>query len=140
MLKLISSKPIDILSDILIKFDTHSLKGFTGYVKIRLLSLYEVTCTKAICNTCQRNQPNIASRQPKVEDMVITAINALNEVNGPSTKSIINYIAANNNTDNIDKLSSQVKNCLVRGVKTKKFQRTSGRGASGNFKLIKKNP
>lgn len=134
--KIINSMPIELLNDILIKFDTHSQQGFTNYIKIRLLRLYNIICTKANCNTCHRQQqPNTAPVHRKVENMVTTAIMSLNEQNGSSCKSICQYIASNN-TVNIDQLNSQIKLCLVRGISNNKFKQISGNGISGKFKLV----
>ncbi len=42
-------------AEIVNKVYTHSLQGCAGYIKIKILQLYQETCTIADCYICSRN-------------------------------------------------------------------------------------
>ncbi len=47
----INNAPAEIVN----KVYTHSLQGFAGYIKTKILQLYQETCTIADCYICSRN-------------------------------------------------------------------------------------
>ncbi len=47
----INNAPLEIIE----KIDTHSLHGFAGYIKLRILQSYQDNCTIVDCYTCSRN-------------------------------------------------------------------------------------
>ncbi len=52
----IAGMPINnVPAEIVNKVYTHSLQGFAGYIKTKMLQLYEETCTLADCYMCSRN-------------------------------------------------------------------------------------
>lgn len=74
---------------------------------------------------------------PKYIDMIVAAIVSLKERNGSSRQAIIKYIKANYKVgDNSD---VHVKLALKRGVVAAVLLQPKGTGASGSFKVVKKN-
>jgi hypothetical protein len=47
----INSAPVEIID----KIDTHSLPGFAGYIKLKILQSYQENCTIVNCYICSRN-------------------------------------------------------------------------------------
>ncbi len=51
VLMTINNAPAQIVN----KVYTHSFQGFAGYIKTKILQLYQETCTIADCYICSRN-------------------------------------------------------------------------------------
>ena len=73
---------------------------------------------------------------PKYSEMIAAAIGALKERSGSSRQAIVKYIAANYKVG--DGAATHVKLALKRGVASGAFSQPKGTGASGSFKLVKK--
>ncbi len=73
---------------------------------------------------------------PKYIDMIIAAIGSLKERTGSSRIAIIKYIQANYKVN--DNSNTHVKLALKRGVASAVLIQVKGTGASGSFKLAKK--
>lgn len=85
----------------------------------------------------QKKKPAVKkapSSHPPYSEMIIQAITALKESKGSSRQSISKYIKSNYNIgDNSD---VYLKTQLKRMVESGKLIQTSGRGASGSFKIV----
>ena len=73
---------------------------------------------------------------PKYIDMITSAIVALKERNGSSRQAILKYINANYKVG--DGAATHVKLALKRGVASGALAQPKGTGASGSFKVVKK--
>ena len=75
---------------------------------------------------------------PKNIDMIKVAITALKERNRSSRQAIVKYIKANYKVG--DSADIHVKMALKRGVASGALAQPKGTGASGSFKVSKKEP
>ena len=76
------------------------------------------------------------AEHPKYIDMITAAITALKERNGSSRQAIAKYVKANYKVgDNSD---VHIKMALKRGVASGALSQPKGTGASGSFKVVKK--
>lgn len=83
-------------------------------------------------------KPKAPADHPKYNEMISAAIVALKERNGSSRQAIAKYIKAHYKVgENFD---VHVKMALKRGVTSGALIQTKGSGASGSFKLAKKEP
>ena len=83
-------------------------------------------------------KPKAPAEHPKYNEMISAAIAALKERNGSSRQAIAKYIKAHYKVgENFD---VHVKMALKRGVTNGSLIQTKGSGASGSFKLAKKEP
>ena len=73
---------------------------------------------------------------PKYIDMIVAAIVALKERSGSSRQAIVKYITANYKVG--DNVAVHVKQALKRGVTSGVLAQPKGTGASGSFKVVKK--
>lgn len=81
-------------------------------------------------------KPAKPAEHPKYSDMIAAAIAALKERSGSSRQAIAKYVKANYKVgDNSD---VHIKQALKRGVTSGAFIQVKGTGASGSFKLAKK--
>ena len=80
--------------------------------------------------------PKKPAEHPKYIDMIAAAIVALKERNGSSRQAIKKYIDANYKVG--DNSGNYVKLALKRGVTSGALLQTKGAGASGSFKVAKK--
>ena len=76
------------------------------------------------------------AEHPKYIDMITTAITTLKERNGSSRQAILKYVVANNKVG--DSANTHVKMTLKRAVATGALVQVKGTGASGSFKVAKK--
>lgn len=76
------------------------------------------------------------ANHPTYLEMATAAIVALKERSGSSRQGILKYIQANYKVG--ENANVHVKQCLKRGVANGKLVQTKGTGASGSFKLAKK--
>lgn len=80
--------------------------------------------------------PKKPAEHPKYIEMIIAAITALKERNGSSRQAIAKYIKGNYKVaDNCD---THIKQALKRGVSSGALAQPKGTGASGSFKVVKK--
>jgi hypothetical protein len=79
-------------------------------------------------------KPRIKPVQRRTSAMVVNAIKSLNERGGSSLRAIKKYIAANYEVD-IEHLSAFIKEYLKTAVAAGELVQTTGKGASGSFKL-----
>lgn len=80
--------------------------------------------------------PKKPAEHPKYIDMITAAITALKERTGSSRQAIAKYIKANYKVgDNAD---VHLKMALKRGVASGALAQPKGTGASGSFKVVKK--
>ena len=80
--------------------------------------------------------PKKPAEHPKYIEMIIAAITALKERNGSSRQAIAKYIKGNYKVaDNCD---THIKQALKRGVTSGALAQPKGTGASGSFKVVKK--
>lgn len=75
---------------------------------------------------------------PKYSEMIAAAIVALKERNGSSRQAISKYIKANYKV--LDGADVHIKMALKRGVASGALLQPKGTGASGSFKVAKKEP
>lgn len=81
-------------------------------------------------------KPKVPADHPKYNEMICAAIAALKERSGSSRQAIAKYIKAHYKVgENFD---VHVKMALKRGVTNGSLIQTKGSGASGSFKLAKK--
>ena len=80
--------------------------------------------------------PKKPAEHPKYIEMVVAAITALKERSGSSRQAILKYIQANYKVK--DNAAIHLKGALKRGVTTGALVQAKGAGASGSFKLPKK--
>lgn len=80
--------------------------------------------------------PKKPAEHPKYIDMIVAAITALKERNGSSRQAILKYIQANYKVG--DGASTHLKMALKRGVTSGALSQPKGTGASGSFKVVKK--
>lgn len=73
---------------------------------------------------------------PKYSEMVVAAIGALKERSGSSRQAILKYISANYKVS--DSAGTHLKLALKRGVASALLVQVKGTGASGSFKVAKK--
>lgn len=73
---------------------------------------------------------------PKYLDMIVAAITALKERSGSSRQAIYKYIQANYKVS--ESSGTHLKQALKRGVTTATLVQAKGTGASGSFKVAKK--
>ena len=76
------------------------------------------------------------AEHPKYSVMVAEAIGALKERTGSSRQAIVKYISANYKVG--DGAATHVKQALKRGVTAGVLSQPKGTGASGSFKVVKK--
>ena len=79
-------------------------------------------------------KPGIKPVQRRTSEMVANAIKSLNEPNGSSLRAIKKYIAANYAVDT-EQLSPFLKDYLKTAVAAGELVQTTGKGASGSFRL-----
>ena len=80
--------------------------------------------------------PKKPADHPKYIDMIVAAITALKERTGSSRQAIVKYIKANYKVG--DGSDTHVKLALKRGVTSGTLSQPKGTGASGSFKVVKK--
>ena len=80
--------------------------------------------------------PKKPAEHPKYIDMIKAAITALKERTGSSRQAIVKYIKANYKV--VDNCDVHVKLALKRGVTAGVLSQPKGTGASGSFKVVKK--
>ena len=80
--------------------------------------------------------PKKQADHPKYIEMIVAAVLALKERNGSSRQAIIKYIKANYKVGETS--DTHVKLALKRGVTSGTLSQTKGTGASGSFKVVKK--
>ena len=80
--------------------------------------------------------PKKPAEHPKYADMIVAAINALKERNGSSRQAITKYIKGNYKVG--DGADVHVKMALKRAVASGLLSQPKGTGASGSFKVVKK--
>lgn len=83
-----------------------------------------------------KKKPTKPADHPKYIDMIVAAIAALKERSGSSRQAIIKYIKANYKVG--ENVGTHVKLALKRGVTSGTLSQPKGTGASGSFKLVKK--
>ncbi len=83
-----------------------------------------------------KKSANKPADHPKYTDMIVAAINSLNEKTGSSRQAILKYIKANYKVG--EAADVHVKLALKRGVVSGAIQQVKGTGASGSFKVQKK--
>ena len=80
--------------------------------------------------------PKKPAEHPKYIDMIKAAITALKERTGSSRQAIVKYIKTNYKV--VDNCDVHVKLALKRGVTAGVLSQPKGTGASGSFKVVKK--
>ena len=80
--------------------------------------------------------PAKPASHPKYIDMAVAAITALAEKKGSSRQAILKYVSANYKVG--DNVGTQLKLALKRGVTSGTLTQVKGVGASGSFKVAKK--
>ena len=80
--------------------------------------------------------PKKPAEHPKYIEMVVAAITALKERTGSSRQAIAKYIKANYKVG--DNPNPHLKQALRKGVASGVLSQPKGNGASGSFKLVKK--
>jgi len=84
----------------------------------------------------KKSAPKKPADHPKYIEMIVAAITSLKERSGSSRQAIVKYIKANYKVgDNAD---VHIKMALKRGVASGTLLQPKGTGASGSFKVIKK--
>lgn len=81
-------------------------------------------------------KPRAPASHPPYNEMVVAAITALKERNGSSRQKIIKYIRDHYTVS--EGFETHVKLALKRGVTKGTLSQTKGTGASGSFKVVKK--
>ena len=81
-------------------------------------------------------KPKKPADHPKYADMIRAAIASLKERGGSSRQAIVKYISANYKVG--DGFENHVKLSIKRLVAKKELNQVKGTGASGSFKLVKK--
>ena len=81
-------------------------------------------------------KPRPPASHPPYNEMVVAAITALKERNGSSRQKIIKYIRDHYTVS--EGFETHVKLALKRGVTKGTLSQTKGTGASGSFKVVKK--
>ena len=85
----------------------------------------------------QKKAAKKPASHPPCSEMIAAALGALKERGGSSAQKIRAYIAANYKVD-IAKLKTFINRALKSGVAKGTLVQTSGKGASGKFKLAEK--
>ena len=80
--------------------------------------------------------PKKPAEHPKYIEMIVAAITALKERTGSSRQAIVKYISANYKVG--DNANTHIKLALKRGVTSGVLVQPKGTGASGSFKVVKK--
>ena len=80
--------------------------------------------------------PKKPADHPKYSEMIAAAIGGLKERTGSSRQAITKYIQANYKVS--DSANTHIKLALKKGVASGAFSQPKGTGASGSFKLVKK--
>jgi len=83
-----------------------------------------------------KKAPAKPASHPKYIDMAVAAITALAEKKGSSRQAILKYVSANYKVG--DNVGTQLKLALKRGVIAAVLTQVKGVGASGSFKVTKK--
>ena len=76
------------------------------------------------------------AEHPKYSEMIEAAVVALKERSGSSRQAIVKYVAANYKVS--DNAAVHIKQALKRGVASGALVQVKGTGASGSFKVAKK--
>jgi histone H1/5 len=86
--------------------------------------------------TSTQKKPSAPPAHPKYEEMIVTAISTLKERNGSSRQAIAKYIGSHYKVGEGFEVhvKMNLKRCVTKGV----LIQTKGTGASGSFKLAKK--
>ena len=90
----------------------------------------------SVKSPAKKKTPAKPAEHPKYIDMITAAIAALKERNGSSRQAIGKYIQANYKVG--DNANVHIKQALKRGVTAGALAQTKGTGASGSFKIVKK--
>ena len=55
------------MKNILPKLDTHTLRGFSNYVKIRFISIYsgDIVCNDPFCRVCENNRVPVGANRTR---------------------------------------------------------------------------
>lgn len=80
--------------------------------------------------------PKKPAEHPKYIEMIVAAITALKERSGSSRQAIMKYIQSNYKVG--DNCGTHIKMALKRGVSSGVLSQPKGTGASGSFKVVKK--
>lgn len=84
----------------------------------------------------KKKAPAKKADHPKYIEMIVAAVAALKERKGSSRQAIVKYIKANYKVG--DSADTHIKMALKRGVTGGVLAQVKGTGASGSFKLVKK--
>ena len=83
-----------------------------------------------------KGKPRAPAQHPKYSEMIVAAINATKERGGTSRQKILKYIGANYKVG--DGFETHARLALKRMVTNGTLVQTKGTGASGSFKVAKK--